>query len=457
MMSKGDQSRAAWLVLANLALVVAAVVTASVPLTVAAVVGAVALAVAMALAIRDPGDPAAAGVVYGRRSAGVGARIASWLQVGQSREAPRRVPWAATGLAGVLMLVALAVFSDYSVMAVALLFLAALFILIVALFTMSVVLWSMARPPDSMLDDSGQLIGLPSRLRQGAQLLPMRLRSRPSRAADRLFLDVIEELETLLWQPGDVRPTALSFVQVAMHPQTATRVDSWMPLEDVAKEWAQRYAAETRDAYRMSGLVVVAIDSDPEVAPGRVRVCGAFREPENARVCARAWSALVGPSRSSGASQRQRLSVPAAAAPAATMLGHLPQDDDDLTVNFSALAQDRTRLIPQAAGGLHLQPCDPLGVPLPDAEPIRLAAGRSHLVGRAPQADVRFGQPHVSRRHAELLPAEDGWVVVDCSSSGTGLNGQRLTPGRPSPIRRGDVLQLGTPVDGVSATFMQVL
>lgn len=48
----------------------------------------------------------------------------------------------------------------------------------------------------------------------------------------------------------------------------------------------------------------------------------------------------------------------------------------------------------------------------------------------------------VSRVHAELRRAEDGWIVVDLGSlNGTRLNDWRLVG--PAPVRPGDVLSFG--------------
>ncbi|MGH2605028.1 MAG: FHA domain-containing protein [Anaerolineales bacterium] len=50
----------------------------------------------------------------------------------------------------------------------------------------------------------------------------------------------------------------------------------------------------------------------------------------------------------------------------------------------------------------------------------------------------------VSRIHAELRLDQEGVYVVDLdSANGTLVNGRRLDPQTPSPVRHGDIIQLG--------------
>lgn len=51
----------------------------------------------------------------------------------------------------------------------------------------------------------------------------------------------------------------------------------------------------------------------------------------------------------------------------------------------------------------------------------------------------------VSRRHAVISAQGDGFCIEDlASANGTFVNGQRLQPQEPAPIRHGDELKLGT-------------
>ena len=78
---------------------------------------------------------------------------------------------------------------------------------------------------------------------------------------------------------------------------------------------------------------------------------------------------------------------------------------------------------------------------------VRLADEMSSVgVGR--RADNEVALPwdnEVSRRHAQLTRASDGWAVVDEGSrNGSYLNGERVT--NPHPLRDGDVLRFGDTV-----------
>ncbi|MSP12647.1 MAG: FHA domain-containing protein [Chloroflexi bacterium] len=85
---------------------------------------------------------------------------------------------------------------------------------------------------------------------------------------------------------------------------------------------------------------------------------------------------------------------------------------------------------------------------------INLAGRDDNLIGRTdpvsniyPEVDLT---PHggedggVSRRHARITHQGGQWMVEDLNSTnGTFLNGQRLAPVRPQPLKDGDALRLG--------------
>ncbi|AXE37404.1 ATP-binding cassette domain-containing protein [Acidipropionibacterium virtanenii] len=88
---------------------------------------------------------------------------------------------------------------------------------------------------------------------------------------------------------------------------------------------------------------------------------------------------------------------------------------------------------------------------VPTAPPGRMAdqapgtpsrpAGGTWTVGRDPNAAICIDDPLVSRAHAELRPAGDGFDVVDLrSSNGTWINSRRITRGHLGP---GDRLTVG--------------
>ena len=69
------------------------------------------------------------------------------------------------------------------------------------------------------------------------------------------------------------------------------------------------------------------------------------------------------------------------------------------------------------------------------------------MTGTRPEVDLTPFDTNrsVSRRHAKVL-AKDGDLFVTeevGALNGTFLNGRRLTPGKPEPIRTGDTIALG--------------
>jgi FHA domain-containing protein len=66
----------------------------------------------------------------------------------------------------------------------------------------------------------------------------------------------------------------------------------------------------------------------------------------------------------------------------------------------------------------------------------------SHVVlGRSREADIVLQDPNVSRRHAELRRAEDGWQIVDLgSTNGIKVNGRRVDH---HPLSPGDQITIG--------------
>jgi predicted Ser/Thr protein kinase/ribosomal protein L40E len=91
-------------------------------------------------------------------------------------------------------------------------------------------------------------------------------------------------------------------------------------------------------------------------------------------------------------------------------------------------------------------------------EPVRAAwempvHGSPFMLGRArpeegyrPDFDMSFYDPegYVSRRHAHILRARNGYFVTDLgSSNGTYVNDQPLTPQKPRLLRNGDQIAIG--------------
>ncbi len=72
----------------------------------------------------------------------------------------------------------------------------------------------------------------------------------------------------------------------------------------------------------------------------------------------------------------------------------------------------------------------------------RVALEREVVIGRDPRCEIPIGAADVSRRHARIVPDEDGHRVVDLgSTNGTWVNGRPVTSRRLAP---GDRIELGS-------------
>lgn len=68
---------------------------------------------------------------------------------------------------------------------------------------------------------------------------------------------------------------------------------------------------------------------------------------------------------------------------------------------------------------------------------------RGVVIGRSPDADLVLSSTEVSRHHAEVVPDESGWLLVDLgSTNGVRLNGRRV--GVPTLLTDGDVIEIGS-------------
>jgi Domain of unknown function (DUF1707)/FHA domain len=85
------------------------------------------------------------------------------------------------------------------------------------------------------------------------------------------------------------------------------------------------------------------------------------------------------------------------------------------------------------------------GAPAPLVFPP--GSGTIFSIGRTHDCDLRIADMSVSRLHAQLVRAQDGWLLSDLGShNGTRVNGWRVRG--PVPVRPGDLVQFG------SATFI---
>ncbi len=79
-------------------------------------------------------------------------------------------------------------------------------------------------------------------------------------------------------------------------------------------------------------------------------------------------------------------------------------------------------------------------VVLPDGRRVDLGAA-AVTVGRAAECAVTLTDTSVSRRHAELRPTNEGWVVVDLgSTNGTRVNGVTISE---RTLKDGDLITVG--------------
>ena len=80
---------------------------------------------------------------------------------------------------------------------------------------------------------------------------------------------------------------------------------------------------------------------------------------------------------------------------------------------------------------------------LPDGRRVPLGE-RTVVLGRMADCDVVIADPRGSRRHAEIRPAGNGFVVTDLNSmNGTLVNGTAI---REHPLADGDEIRLGNTV-----------
>ena len=70
-----------------------------------------------------------------------------------------------------------------------------------------------------------------------------------------------------------------------------------------------------------------------------------------------------------------------------------------------------------------------------------VVSGSHFVIGRSREADMVVDDPNVSRRHAELRPEQDGWIVRDLgSTNGIQVNGRHVAETALAP---GDEITLG--------------
>jgi pSer/pThr/pTyr-binding forkhead associated (FHA) protein len=87
---------------------------------------------------------------------------------------------------------------------------------------------------------------------------------------------------------------------------------------------------------------------------------------------------------------------------------------------------------------------------LPPEPPVELRGTGPFVMGRSRSCDLRLPSGDASRRHAEIVPDEGGFLLRDlASTNGTFVNGERVSEHR---LRPGDRIQIGSSL----ITFCQV-
>ncbi|MDR2179109.1 MAG: FHA domain-containing protein [Synergistaceae bacterium] len=79
---------------------------------------------------------------------------------------------------------------------------------------------------------------------------------------------------------------------------------------------------------------------------------------------------------------------------------------------------------------------------LPNGRAVPVGSGE--ILGRSGERSLFFQDfQTVSRRHAKVDFRDGGWQIEDLqSTNGTWINGRRLDPGQPCPLKTGDVVAL---------------
>lgn len=68
----------------------------------------------------------------------------------------------------------------------------------------------------------------------------------------------------------------------------------------------------------------------------------------------------------------------------------------------------------------------------------------ANLIGRGSSCDIRLDDPTVSRHHARLVAEGDHFLLFDLhSTAATYVDGNKLEPSAPSPIRDLSIITMG--------------
>lgn len=295
----------------------------------------------------------------------------------------------------------------------------------------------------------------------------VRVRSAPWRDPQRIVAIVATKAcSTTAQLPAGT--VAFSDLVVFLDPTTITKLDDWMPIEDVAFDWVQAYARAHVKTPRRSERVKLVVLADSSVPLARFRIAGAFRPPSGQQAVASAWATLSGPLLTG-------LDRPGASERVPSPDQALPLDPHD---SGTALDPDRTRLlsprVPQAAHygddatqvhsrpGSHVDPGSGTAAEIAAegpalgfrrvepvskeamGSPVTLIDGEVCSLGRSDSSTIQLTQDFVSRDHAQIQREGSTLFITDVRSSrGTFVNGDRLTAGVRRELASGDLIRLG--------------
>ncbi len=292
----------------------------------------------------------------------------------------------------------------------------------------------------------GSLRGFPgfrrearARAREARLSVVHRVGQAPWRSPQRVVQLVMDQLAGEVFEMPS-GPAPYSHLRVRMHGETLQMLDRWMPIQDVARTWADHYL-DTHRAIHGIDDVTVSICGSQELPRGRALIDGAFRaQSDGADTWARARRSLGGQGevvllradhpqyQTQAADTRETsdqaelldpdatLRIPAASARSAGMAGaHRTPVGDERTVRAQAtqLDLDATVRVPEAAARPAV------------AEPI--APGP--LAGDARKIDSET---------ARLDPDATGWFPT------VGVRPVEATPGAPCDNATATERQAGT-------------
>lgn len=81
----------------------------------------------------------------------------------------------------------------------------------------------------------------------------------------------------------------------------------------------------------------------------------------------------------------------------------------------------------------------------PEPEQTFELGNQSQTIGRSANNGIVINDPEISRRHAQIVPQEDGYLLEDFgSTNGTFVNGIRLT--QATRLKHGDTVEFGDTV-----------